>query len=109
MRMKPMPGRANQDELDKIVQLKINRHDKYKELYTLVQIERSTRAKIEGLMIELGLKIDCDYGYTPTSPSERVSAASSKKTNDSEDGTKSDSSTVDGTAAPSTRRYKVAH
>ncbi|MFF7065582.1 hypothetical protein [Pseudomonas sp. NPDC008258] len=91
MRMKPIPACTSQDELDKVVQLKISEHQKYQELYTLIQTERFTRGRIETLMLELGLKNCTDYRQIPISPLDLIRASLSNESQDNKDGAKDSS------------------
>lgn len=88
-----MPACTSKDELDKIVQLKIIEHEKYQELYTLIQTERLTRNRIETLMLELGLKSCTDYRQPPNSPLDLIRTSLSNKSKDTKDGAK-DSSNI---------------
>lgn len=67
-------------EVEKILQLEIIKHEKYRELYSLLKLEQTNRAKIRLLMTELSLCTPSDYSYSPMSPSERFNAEINKKT-----------------------------
>lgn len=80
MRITPTPKEIQNSEIEKILQLEILKHDKYRELYSLLRLEQSNRAKIRLLMEELALYTTSDYSRSPMSPSERVNCEINKKT-----------------------------
>lgn len=67
-------------EVEKVLQREIIKHEKYRELYSLLKLEQTNRAKIRILMTELALCTPPDYSYSPMSPSERFNAEINKKT-----------------------------
>ena len=79
MRINPTPQKTETEEIEKILKLEISKHEKYKDLYTLIQIEQNNRIKIDRLMENLGLCARTGYDYIPMSPSERLNADTKKK------------------------------
>lgn len=80
MRATPTPKEIHIAETENILQMEIIKHKKYTELYSLLKLEQSNRAKIRLLMTELALFIPPDYSYSPMSPSERLNIDINKKT-----------------------------
>ncbi|MBD8789890.1 hypothetical protein [Pseudomonas viridiflava] len=80
MKATSIPKEIQNTEIEKILQLEIIKHEKYRELYSLLKLEQSNRAKIRLLMAELALCAPSDYSYSPMSPSERFNTDVNKKT-----------------------------
>lgn len=80
MKITSTPQLISTEAVDKILQVEISRHEKFKQLYKLLQIEQSTKIKIESLRLELNLFTRPGYDYIPMSPSERIKADTTKRT-----------------------------
>ena len=91
-----IPEEIQTAEIEKVLQLEIIKHEKYRELYSLLKLEQSNRAKIRLLMAELAVCAPSDYSYSPMSPSERLNTDINRKTKNK----KSD----DGEGAPPIQR-----
>ncbi|MNC03401.1 hypothetical protein D3C75_508080 [compost metagenome] len=85
MRINPSPQKTETEEIEKVLKLEISKHEKYKDLYTLIQIEQKNRIEIDRLMENLGLCARTGYDYIPMSPSERLNADTKKKTKKKKD------------------------
>lgn len=79
MKATSIPKEIQTAEIEKILQLEIIKHEKYRELYSLLKLEQLNRAKIRALMAELSLCPPSDYSYSPMSPSERFITGINKK------------------------------
>jgi predicted transcriptional regulator len=80
MKITSTPQLISIEAVDKVLQVEISKHEKYKQLYKLLQIEQSNKIKIESLMFELNLCTRPGYDYIPMSPSERIKADTAKRT-----------------------------
>lgn len=94
MRMRPLADNTLTEELEKTLQLEILKHEKYKELYQLIKLERTNRSRIDTLMSELGLERIKGYEFSPLSPLE-VLTRDMEKIKEKSDGAK-ESSTQTG-------------
>lgn len=72
MRMTPIPQQAGAHEAEQLLQLGILKHEKYIELYQLIQLQNNTRIRIDQLTNELKLSINSSYNYSPISHLEII-------------------------------------
>lgn len=72
MKMIPITPPATSSQIDQLLELELIKHDNYKELYQLIQLERNTRLRIDQLIIKLKLNKNASYNYSPVSPLETL-------------------------------------